>query len=304
MTMTLTSNTDLWSVHQIEHDLIAQARRAQEDIAHCQRLRATLMAEKRRKALRQFEEAQIDELVRCCRLFKESAGRALIAVSRFAAGARYQVERWEFLKQRLVETGSWCGRDKHESINLRGLSSYVDDLYLNEAAYLHWVDTMAAQENPKQADIDIILRKEVMPKRLQDMDIKVWRPDPEEARARLHAIVDEELPKDRELAERLRVEDEEPARAAAVDRALARVDPEEIQLVRALRSHEKSYEQATRALVKLRGAGGVARGANKDAESRREAPAELVALPPLETPPPARELVGYSPRFVRGGRAA
>jgi hypothetical protein len=224
-----------------------------------------------------------------------------MALSRFAAGARYQVERWEFLKQRLLETGSWYGRDKHEAINLLGRSSFLDDLYLNEETYVVWVDALAAQKNPKQADIELILRKEYIPKRLQDMDIKVWRPDPEEARARLHAIVDEALPRVRELAEKLRVEDEEPARAAAVDRALARVDPEEIQLTKALRSHEHSYEQTMRALMKLRGAEGGERGGSG---ARREAPAELVALPPLETPPPARELVGYSPRFVRRSRTA
>jgi hypothetical protein len=279
--MTMNENPVLCSRHQIEHALIAQACRAQEDIAHCQRLRATLMSEKRRKALRQFEEAHGDEMVRCCRLFRTSAWQAMTALSRFAPGARYMVERWEFLKQRLIETGSWCGRDKHESIQLRGLSSYADDLYLNEEAYLHWVDALAAQKNPKQQDIDLILRKDIMPKRLQDMDIKVWRPDPEAARARLHAIVDDALPRVRALTETLRVEDEEPARAAAVDRALARVDPEDIQLVKALRSHERSYEQATRALMRMRAAGGVEHGPGPELEDRlaRLVPRRLGSVP-------------------------
>jgi hypothetical protein len=47
--------------------------------------------------------------------------------------------------------------------------------------------TLAAQPDPKQADIDLILRKVVMPKRLQDLDVKVWRPHPAEAWARLRS---------------------------------------------------------------------------------------------------------------------
>ena len=45
---------------------------------------------------------------------------------------------------------------------------------------------------------------------------------------------------------------EEPRRAEAVDRALARVDKDDQQLVRELRSHERSLMQAHKALTKRR----------------------------------------------------
>jgi hypothetical protein len=150
----------------------------------------------------------------------------------------------------------------------------------------------------------LVFRKDVMPKRLQGMVVKFWRPDPAEARAWLHAVVDEALPRVTELAERLRVEDEQSVRAAAVDRALARAVPQEVQVVRALRSHERWFQQAARALLGIPGAWSVGRAPRDIAAPRREAPAALVDLPPLEAPPPARELVGDAPGFARRSRAS
>jgi hypothetical protein len=51
------------------------------------------------------------------------------------------------------------------------------------------------------------------------------------------------------LEAELRTRYEEPARAEAVDLALARVDKDEQQLLRELRSHERSLAQAHKALA-------------------------------------------------------
>jgi hypothetical protein len=283
----------------LEADLMEQAAVAARDIADCRRLRDALRQEKIRSARRLFEHQERTKLHDCLRTFKRSCTDALMGLNTFAEGVRYQIGRWEYLDRTLRESGSWAGRDKHESINLRGLSSYVDDLYLNEEAYVHWVDTLAALPNPKQADIDIILRKDVIPKRMQDMKISVWKPEPEAARARLQAIVDEALPPLRALEAKLRVEEEEPRRAAVIELALAQPSKEELALVRLQRSHERSYDQATRALLRLRGAKD---GEAAAAEPRGEPPAALVT--PLATgdsrPPHPRP--GFA--FPVGRRAA
>jgi hypothetical protein len=125
-------------------------------------------------------------------------------------------------------------------------------LYFEENAYWLWVWALAAQPDPKEADIDLILRKDVIPKRIQDKDIVVWRPDPGECRARMQRLVDEALPPRRQLEHELRTRYEEPARAEAVDRALARVDKEEQHLLRELRSQERSLAQAHKALATRR----------------------------------------------------
>jgi hypothetical protein len=141
------------------------------------------------------------------------------------------------------------GTDRFEAIQLQGLSSMVPELYSSEPAYWTWVWCLAAQPNPKERDIQLILDRRVMPKRVQDMDNPVWRPDPEESCARLRALVAEALPPLRQLEHELRTRYDEPARAEAVARALARVSKDEIQLLRDLRSHERSLAQAHKALA-------------------------------------------------------
>src|SRR5262249_10758925 len=150
------------------------------------------------------------------------------------------IEYWEHLAARLQEDGTWYGADRCMAIQLRGLSACVDHLYFDEDAYWTWVWALAAQPNPKDRDIELILRTDVIRRRIQDKDIQVWRRDPEECRASMHKLVDEVLPPLRELESELRTRYEEPARAAARERALARVSKDEIQLLRELRSHERS----------------------------------------------------------------
>jgi hypothetical protein len=118
------------------------------------------------------------------------------------------------------------------------------------------VHCLAAQPNPKQRDIDLILARDVMPKSIQDRDLVVWPGDPAESRKALGAIVARELPALRAREELLRVRYEEPARAEAKEQALARlaVRKEEVALRRAQRSHEQAYQRATRALLQARAA--------------------------------------------------
>jgi hypothetical protein len=136
------------------------------------------------------------------------------------------------------------------------------------------VHCLAAQPNPKQRDIDLILARDVMPKSIQDRDVEVWPGDPAESRKALAAIVARELPPLRVREELLRVRYEEPARAEAKEQALARlaVRKEEVALLRAQRSHEQAYQRATRALLQARAA--LAKGGVRPA----------VPVPPKLTP--------------------
>jgi hypothetical protein len=132
----------------------------------------------------------------------------------------------------------------------------VPNLYESEAAYFTWLHCLAAQPDPKQRDIELVLDRRVMPKSIQDRDLVVWPGDPAASRAYLAAIVARELPPLRARAELLRVKYEEPARAEAGEQALARLAgrPDAVALLRAQRSHEQAYERACRALLKVRAA--------------------------------------------------
>jgi hypothetical protein len=113
-----------------------------------------------------------------------------------------------------------------------------------------WVHCLAAQHETKQRDIDLILDRRVMPKMFQDRGDVIWPRDKAKSRAYLEALVARELPAIEALEAKLRVEYEEPARAAA--RELEEIENRklEAQLVRDLRSHERSVQLAHQALMK------------------------------------------------------
>jgi hypothetical protein len=238
----------------MERGLMDQALQAEQDRDECVRVRATLRAEVVRTADRYWEEAEEDAIDGYRRMLDGDPWAAVVGLKRSAAGCRWLIARWEHLEQALAAGGTWYGGDRIEAIQLQGLSAMVEDLYISESAYMTWVHCLAAQPNPKERDIALVLDRRVMPKALQDRDVAVWPGDPAASRAALAAIVARELPALRARAELLRVKYEEPARAEAQEQALARlaVRKDEVALLRAQRSHEQAYERACRTFLKVR----------------------------------------------------
>jgi hypothetical protein len=95
----------------------------------------------------------------------------------------------------------------------------------------------------------LILDPRVMPKPFQDRDVAVWPTDPAVSGAYLAAIVARELPAIVALEAKLRVELEEPARAAAQELDQIENSKHEARLLRDLRSHERSVQLAHQALM-------------------------------------------------------
>jgi len=236
----------------IVRGFVQQAVVAQLEKRRLERVRAAVRAERVRTALLYYERQQEDDVARYLMMFNENCYDALSNLTRSAAGCRWVIQHWELLQKKLDDDGTWYGQSRLEAIQLQGLSANIDRLYFSEEAFMTWLDCLVAQPNPKQKDIDIILDPRNVPKALQERDVKLWPGDPAESRARLQAIIDRELPPLRDLEKTLRVQYEEPARAAAEDLALARVTKEEMALLRAERMHEQSYAQAVRALQKVR----------------------------------------------------
>ena len=187
-----------------------------------------------------------------CTLFNDSCDDGMRHLLRSAAGCRWAIASGKSFKKMLTEDGTWYGVHRIDASSSRGFRRASTSSSYREEAYRTWLDCLVAQPNPKQKDIDLILDPRHVPKSIQDRDVKLWPGDPAASRARLQAIVDRELPRLRALEETLRVQYEEPARAAAKDLALAQVTKEEMSLLRAERMHEQSYAQAVRALQKVR----------------------------------------------------
>jgi hypothetical protein len=239
--------------------LVDQAIIAQMEIRRCHRLRAVLRAEKARTAEIRWREACEDEVRHFTRMFNDDPDMALAGLKRSAGGVRYLIRRWTDISNCLSHEGTVYGADRVELIQMQGHSAVIDLLYFSEVAWETFRDCLATQPNPKWRDIDMICAPDVVPKSIQDRDLTLWPVDPEASRARLRAIVDRELPPLLALEAELRSRYEEPARAEAVERALARLDKDEQQLLRDLRSHERSLAQAHKALAIRR---------NKDSHSK------------------------------------
>ena len=165
-------------------------------------------------------------------MLDNDARAAMIGLRRSAAGCRYAIARWERLESLLAAEGTWFGRDRIEAIELQGFSAVVEDLYFSEDAYLTWLDCLAAQPDPKRRDIDLIVGPRVVPKAMQDRGFAPWpaRPVGEPGAARGAGGPRAAAAAAREAM--LRVEYEEPARAAAGAQALSRHCREEAHLLR------------------------------------------------------------------------
>jgi hypothetical protein len=270
-----------------ERGLIAQAILALGEIARCKRLLGVLRAGRARVAEIRFQEKLEDDVRYYEQMLGQDARTAVVGLKRTAMGVRFLIARWERLERLLAEEGTWLGADRIEAIQLQGYSGDVNWIYYSETAYQTWLDCLAAQADPKQRDIDLICATDVVPKAVQDRGRPLWAPDRAASQARLKALVERELPPLRELEAKLRIEYEEPTRAAANDLAQARFPNEEAALLRAIRSHEGAYKQAVLALDRLaRSSGAAARGSRARTRTSEplEAPANLVSPPPLDGP--------------------
>jgi hypothetical protein len=240
--------------------LVEQVVISHLEIDRLHRLRALMQSEAARLAEVKLRHAREDEVHHFARLLDTDPATAVLNLKRSAQGLRYLISRWERLARLLFEEGTWYGMDRNEAIQLQGYSPAVETIYFAQPAWETWRDCLAAQPNPKAPDIELICAPDVVPKAIQDRDLVIWRPDPDACRGRLRALVESALPELRELEARLRVEEEEPEKAAARDTAVAHVDKKHPKLLEALRSHERALRVAHRTLNRRGlepGAGGV-----------------------------------------------
>ena len=163
--------------------LILQAATALIEMHRLARIRETVRREKVRTAVLLWERDQEDIVARCLESFNDHAPSAHVDLLRTAAGCRWALAYLERLQRRLIDDGAWYGRDRLGAVQIQGFSACLSELYYSEDAYLTWIDSLATQPNPKQADIDRILDPKHVPKSFQERDVKLWPRDPAESRA-------------------------------------------------------------------------------------------------------------------------
>jgi hypothetical protein len=235
----------------IDAALVAQAVVAQIEIERLHRIRATLRSEHIRCAGPRLEIEIEDDVIHYSRLIETDPQVGVLMLKRSAAGLRHLISRWERLKQLLFRDGTWFGLDRVEVIRLQGHFGKVEEeLWGSEVAWQTWMDCLVCQPDPRKRDIERICASDVVPQAMQERGGALWPGDPETSRARLRAIVERELAPLYPEEARLRVVDDDPARAAAADEALMKSQKTDRELLAALRSHERSLLQAHKALTK------------------------------------------------------
>jgi hypothetical protein len=230
--------------------LVDQVVASSLEAERCRRLQATLRTEKLRTAELRWEWREEDYVREYVIRLEPDAPEYLPLLKRTAAGCRYIAAQWRRLAAALAAEGTWYQHDRNIAIGLLGHSGHIDRIYVSEEAFWTWLHCLGAQPDPKQRDIDLILGSHMMPKPIQDRGVPVWPTDRAASRAYLEALVARELPAVVALEEKLRVEYEEPARAAAREIDQLNHCKQEARIVRDLRSHERSVQLAHQALMK------------------------------------------------------
>jgi hypothetical protein len=265
-----------------EQGFIAQAIFALDELTRAKRLLGVLRAERERVAGIRWQEHCEDEVRHYERMLFEDPWTATVGLRRSAAGLRYMIVCWERLERLLAEEHTWFGYDKALAIQLQGLYPQVKFLNRSEIAYQTWIDCLSAQEHPRPEDIELICTPEYVPLGILERGRPLWQPDSEASRGRLRALVQRELAVLRPLEQTMRVDFEEPARAAAKDVAQARFPGDEAELLATIRSHEGTYHKAALALARL--ARQAAADRRSGAAPRPEAPGHLVDLATCDDP--------------------
>jgi hypothetical protein len=278
---------DLRPRSAVERNLIEQMYRSELAARHCCRLRASLRAEKIRKADTRWQHARQDEVEACRNLLPTDAGTAVRTLRRFAEGARFMAAEWTKLQSFLDQDGTLFGNQRRMAIHLLGYSAEPYDVYHCDDAYIVWRYCFEAQKTQDPRDDGILNHLDVIPKRFREQPPLPWPPPAEYSRAQLQALIERELTPLLALAEELQVTEAQPSRAAARDQVLAHDTRQEIELLREQHAHERSFKHAAAALNRLRRqAGPIEQG--PDAWPR---PTRLAGTPVPPPSPPEVESV-------------
>ena len=168
---------------------------------------------------------------------------AVLGLSGFAAGCRWQINRWQRLKGLLEKDGTWYGRDRDEAIRLQGAAPDLKRLCVSEAAYLTFLYCLLAQPIPNKGEIAALAVPEAMPLSLRGKVLSSPSTPKSRYREWLHARIENVLPWLRQREEQFWVKTEEPARTAIITQALAEIEGTLANLEKYRREAEKRLKR-------------------------------------------------------------
>jgi hypothetical protein len=139
-------------------------------------------------------------------------------------------------------------------MRLQGVQAGKEHLAENETAYVTYLYCLMAQPDPRPLEMELreIGLPELMPKTFQDHAIADWLPPHERCRELLQEFMELELTTLRAREAWLRTHVEEPARAAAIQRARVLEGPD-LAVLRNEQIHDRLFHRAYQALRRSHG---------------------------------------------------
>jgi hypothetical protein len=237
--------------------LVEQLTVASIEKERARQARTAILKDKVRTAAYRFDGQQQAEVEAAAALLVKAPAEAVARLNRTAAGTRYLIGRWERLKAVFALEQTWYGQDRDEAIRLQGARAGHAHLAENETAYVTYLYCLMAQPEPRplHEELQEIGLPELMPKTFQDHAIADWLPPHERCRELLQELIEHELTTLRAREAWLRAQIEDPARAAALERARV-LEGRELAVLRNEQIHDQLLHRAYQALRRSHRASG------------------------------------------------
>jgi hypothetical protein len=204
---------------------------------------AATLGEQVRNAERRFDEDQENLVRHYTELLPSDPAAAVQGLRRTAAGCRWLLRAWLGLETDQIQ-GTWTPSRRELAARLLG---HRPEDPTDEVSYTLIYLTLTACEGLTPEVVSALLDPRRMPDtlfRLRERPL----PPPEESRKKLGDIVAKQIVEYEALARRLRIEVEEPARAAAVENAMVLKGEALALWLRYERMHDSMFHRSYNAL--------------------------------------------------------
>jgi hypothetical protein len=223
------------------------------------------------------QENQVEKLKT---MLAHQPAAAVAELKRFASGCAWLIDCWTWLESLVEKEGAALDgvREELEVFDADGTNRKVHGS--DETDCLTRVYCLLAQREPTERDIQAFYRTRNMFPDEGHLPCSVSLPPRWQCRRRVRAVVGRELPPLRALYEKLQIEYDPSAHAAAVKKAHLR-DPHRARVLRARRQSEKSFHVNYKLLLEIR----------KDFAAPSDLPGK-----PVDTGPRKQTIPGKRPR--------
>jgi hypothetical protein len=221
-------------------ELVERAVTATLHHRRSKRYLAAALREQVRNAERAFDEEQENIVQHYVELLPVEPSAAIRGLRRTAAGCRWIIRAWFDIETKLIDGIPWAPSIREHATRLLGHNP--DDRTDEESYKMLYLAVTTGAEVPPEIKADL-LDPRAMPDTLLHMCDRPL-PTPEHSFQELLQVVNDQMTEYEALAKQLRIEVEEPARAAAVEKAMLLKKQDLALWIRYERMHDSMFHRS------------------------------------------------------------